>query len=140
MLVYRVGHRSKTLRVDGRDFPWGPYAYATAQDYTSDLLDMIFAHSGEGSHLHHPSPMYDPDLHGIRDWEVCGFDSMDALLNWFESWHRTLADNGFRIFVYEVPDHEVRVGAYGQCVFPPSAAEQVAVHDFDLESVQLSLF
>lgn len=141
MRVYRVGHEEKTRSIAGTRFPVGPYNGLDYEESTEDLDQMIWAHSGYGSDRHHPSPFADPALAGIRDVEVCGFGSLDALLDWFESWLSALEDNGFRVWVYDVPDASVRVGAaFGQVVF--TAADAVPVEDLPvpLGPLQIALF
>lgn len=137
MRVFRVGHATRTIRVDDVRIPVGPYSDLSASD---SLRDMVWSHSRPCAELHHPSPDFCPELRYIDLDEVCAFDSMPALLDWFESWHRTLAENGFRIWIYDVPDSAARVGTFGQVVFRPARARLVDVQDFELKDEQLTLF
>lgn len=72
----------------------------------------------------HPAPCDDPGLRHMAD-EVCagspwffGFESMAALLRWFDSEaHRVcMAELGGRVVVYEVPDEDTVTSDY-QTVF-----------------------
>ncbi|MGW3674660.1 hypothetical protein [Streptomyces sp. NPDC005166] len=86
----------------------------------------------------HPEPRRDPDLRGIDEHERCGFDSIDALDEWFDGWATALAGCGFVVTVYDVPDWAVRVGRHGQIVF--DAAEAVEVDRYPFKPVQAALF
>ncbi|QDH92130.1 unknown function [Streptomyces phage Dubu] len=141
MRVYRVGHAEKTRVIAGTRFPVGPYNGLDEWDMTDRPSVMIWAHSGLGSDSHHPSPFADPLLGQIAAAEVCGFTSLDALLDWFDTYLGVLDENDFRVWVYDVPDAWVRTGArFGQLVF--RAAEAAHVEDFEvpLDDVQLALF
>jgi hypothetical protein len=147
MRVYRVGHAEKVRRIAAPGhrglvlFPAGPYNGLSAVDGTADLDDMQYAHSCGGSAKHHPAPHEDPALVDIAPYEVCGFTSLDALLDWFDTWLRVLDEADFRVWVYDVPDASVRIGQrFGQLVF--IAADAVLVEDFQvpLEDAQLALF
>lgn len=140
MKVYRIGHASFTRVVDNTYIPSGPYNGVPWDELTEDWPEMIFSHSGIGSEDHHPAPHLDPSLAGINQREVCGFDSLAALLNWFSGWHWLLNLNDFRVWEYEVDDSAVRVGAFGQAVFFPSAARCLADYEVPEGDVQLSLF
>jgi|GEM_PF-3695731 len=57
----------------------------------------------------HPPPLTD----GIRDYSVshyCGFDSLDALLDWFEEWLEDLEECGYHVAIFEVEDSELLHG------------------------------
>ncbi|MCI3271039.1 hypothetical protein [Streptomyces cylindrosporus] len=139
MRVFRVGHREKTFTIADKPFPIGPY---NRDDYNADLnTDMIRAHGGWGSHKHHPTPAADPYLNGVYSWEVCGFSSLGALLDWFETFLQTLDRNGYALWVYDVPDEDVRVGMRcGQLVFEPESAVKVSMSRLPLDPEQLALF
>lgn len=147
MRVYRVAHAEKVRIIHGADgavlMPAGPYNGLSSVDGTEGLDDMYFAHSFGGSAKHHPAPHEDPALAlvDMAEEEVCGFTSLDALLDWFDTWLQVLDEADFRVWVYDVPDASVRVGQrFGQLVF--IAADAVLVEDFQvpLEDAQLALF
>lgn len=135
MKVYRVAHH--TAKFDG--FPSGPYAYGDSlpDDDVARIDNMRWDHSDAD----HPSPTRDEQLdYFIADHERCGFDSLDALYTWFHNWTRALHESGFRLWVYEVPDYAVRVGAHGQALFDKYEAEMLSMHKLDLAPTQLALF
>ncbi|WP_432118497.1 hypothetical protein [Streptomyces sp. bgisy032] len=109
-----------------------------AREVPDGLLDMWSAHNG-GSH---PSPKSDRalDFRITSDVEVCGFSSLDALLEWFRTWLDVLDEAGFRLWVYEVPDEDARVGGLGQTCFRADSAEVVSVDRLPLKPEQLALF
>jgi hypothetical protein len=111
MKVFRVAH--KEAMFDG--FPAGPYACNSELPTSSvdALRDMRWDHCDDA----HPSPLLDSTLGGIADWERCGFDSLEALYEWFDGWVERLIAAGFVMWVYEVPPDAVRVGKRGQAVF-----------------------
>jgi hypothetical protein len=114
MRVWRVAHT--TSRNELLDFPAGPYVDryllpAAAQIVSDELLS---AHENS----RHPGPYQDPALGNPATWEVCGFDSAAALRAWFEpEWCDRLADAGFQIWVYDVPESRARTGKFGQTLF-----------------------
>ncbi|ADE43472.1 hypothetical protein phiSA1p28 [Streptomyces phage phiSASD1] len=139
MRVYRVAHTSRTSEFSGTAFPVGPY---NSEDYQAGTTKrMVIAHGGAEQRYQHPTPTADPYLNGLSSWEVCGLSSMDALLDWFAQWLRTLDDAGFVIWTYDVPDADVRVGRTGgQVVFTASEAVLISKERIPLEDQQLALF
>ncbi|MBB4702920.1 hypothetical protein [Sphaerisporangium siamense] len=85
---------------------------------------MTVAHSWVDSH---PTPSLDPLLNGVDHAERCGFGSREALYQWFDGYTSLLHECGFREYVYEVPDADVRVGQVGQAVFSSLSASEVSV-------------
>ncbi|WP_330478665.1 hypothetical protein OG301_26670 [Streptomyces platensis] len=140
MRVYRVGHATKTRNIAGAAFPVGPYNGLSFDQITEELERMIWAHSGPGSENHHPAPHRCPVLRSIASAEVCGFESLEALLDWFQRYIRALDDNQFRIWVYDVPDDLVRVGTFGQAVFVAAEATLLETSSVPLADQQLALF
>lgn len=112
MRVWRVAHETAT---DRNGFPSGPYASGGLPHDVAQALDgMRWDHCDAA----HPSPRGDVSLYDIREEEHCGFDSLAALYEWFEErWRVTLFANGFRVFVYDVPNEYARVGRHGQTLF-----------------------
>lgn len=140
MKVYRIGHADFRRVVDGLSIPSGPYNGVPWDELTDSWVEMVFSHSGSGSEDHHPAPHLDPSLSYIADREVCGFDSLGALLEWFKGWHWLLNLNNFRVWEYEVDDSAVRCGRLGQVVFFPSAAHCLTDYAVPEGDVQLPLF
>lgn len=139
MIVYRVAHATRTAFVPGPgDFPAGPYNGLSYRDKTPTLRRMISAHSGNATH--HLGPCWDRFLNGISPNEVCGFDALDSLLDWFERWFLVLNEAGFVVWVYDVPDADVRVGQGGQAVFRADAARLVRTEPLPLTDQQLAFF
>lgn len=136
MRVFRVAHSSLTSQVGTQDVPAGPYATREVRDRCRALAGMHWAH-GDGSH---PSPVWCHILNGIDPSEVCAFDSMESLLNWFADWHRALVTDGFEVFVYDVPDDKVRVGTFGQALFVYSSAVLADRFPIPVENTQLTLW
>jgi hypothetical protein len=98
---------------------------------------MFSAHSD----AYHPSPSWDRELGYIFDHEHCGFNSREALYEWFADYTRVLSECGFRVFVYDVADEYVRVGSLGgQAIFDRCAAIEKSREDLDLAPAQLELF
>ncbi|MFE9381760.1 hypothetical protein ACFYMO_00765 [Streptomyces sp. NPDC007025] len=141
MKVFRVGHATKTRDDVGREsFPVGPYNGVDWDEMSEGHEAMVWAHSGWGSESHHPAPFHDAALCSIQPWEVCGFVSLEALLDWFESYLKVLDESQFRVWVYELPDDVVRVGRFGQAVFPTAGAVGVESFRLPLADQQLALF
>lgn len=117
-------------------FPSGPYqGRMKLSDRDSDRLWRMSISHADLSHL---PPDADPKLVHISRYERCGFDSRDALSAWFDGWTNTLAECGFIVWEYDVPDWAARVGARGQVVF--AAAEAVEVAQYEFQPEQLGLF
>lgn len=133
MKVWRVAHRTETFV----NFPVGPYfvdkkALPDGPDLT--LYDMYMKHCD----AEHPSPGWDYDLKYIRSDERCGFDSREALDEWFKGYHGVLDTCGFTVWVYE--SDEYRVGSRGQVLFSALWARSLRNEDLDTVPVQLDLF
>lgn len=98
MKVYRVRH--KRLRRDGKLA--GPYRG------NSPLHDeLVSAHDGCDDH---PFPSYD-GISMSSEW-YCAFESIEQLLTWFKGWVEKLAECGFEVAEYDVPEHCVQKGEY----------------------------
>lgn len=134
MRVWRVAHES-TLQ---RGFPAGPYnGGVELKDATRDVLsDMYGAHCDDD----HPSPYWDLSLNGIGPSERCGFNSPDALYDWFAGWTAALDECGFRVWTYDVPEWACTVGTRGQVVFTADEAVEVSSEPLNIEPEQLTLF
>lgn len=124
MRVWRVAHESARVM----SFPAGPYAYGTSlgEDTNERIDPMRWEHTDE----RHPCPSFDKTLRTIRPEERCGFDSREALDDWFDGWTTTLAECGFRVYTYDIPDWAVRVGALGQALFLADEAVEVGTEPF----------
>lgn len=119
MYIWRVAHPEHTYQ----GFPSGPYVSAgLTPEIVMNMRPMGDAHSWEPSH---PSPISDPELCWIKDDERCGFISLDALFDWFEGFINLLRENGFIMYVYEVPECHVRIGAFGQVIFHCEYADEI---------------
>jgi hypothetical protein len=108
---YRVSHL--TRRSYGGDYFVGPYSgHHTWEDGDDQCAvdDMGYRHSGSDEH---PSPFRDAfDRDDWRNWDnwVCGFDSVDALNNWFAGWFPGLRKCGFIVREYRVDASDIVVG------------------------------
>lgn len=131
MIVWRVGHKSAL----DSGFPSGPY---TCTGLNDEDTSRVWGMASEHSNATHPSPYADPALYGIASFERCGFDSREALNEWFDGWTDALEASGFVVWKYEVPDWAARVGRMGQVVF--DAHEAVEVGSFPWAPEQLTLF
>ncbi|MBJ6623613.1 hypothetical protein H4N49_36775 [Streptomyces sp. DHE17-7] len=129
--MWRVGHGTAL----DQGFPTGPY---TCRGLTAEQAAHVWHMSTKHSYGTHPSPYADPALKMIANWERCGFDSADALEEWFSGWFDTLHEAGFRVWVYEVPEWAVRVGRRGQAVF--DSGEAVEIESYEFRPTQLELF
>lgn len=132
MIVYRLAHREVVDRRTG--LPCGPYATLEYCDAWADRQDKVrrfFAAQEKLCRLTnnygHPTPWADPRLNGINPSEVCGFDSLTALMKWFHGCLVDLEEIGFEVQRFNVPGKYVRVGEVGQVVFQVEKAERVAV-------------
>lgn len=130
MKVYRVGHKSAL----DFGFPSGPY---TCEGVPSADVGRMWGMAPAHASGTHPTPRADPLLNGIDSHERCGFDSLEALNRWFEGWGEALAESGFQVWMYEVPDWAVRVGKFGQAVFDGREAVERDRHDFKPEQTAL---
>lgn len=112
MIVYRIE------KEDGV----GPYFSRNYKDLVDENgMTMLEYHGGD--YINHPCPPED----GIRDIEpeeFCGFESMDALNDWFEDWIPILIEAGYKIVTYDVSTSFVRFGKK-QLVFNKDFAERV---------------
>lgn len=134
MRVWRVAHES--ARYEG--FPAGPYACSdTLPNEVNLTLSRMFE---EHCNVEHPSPYADADLRGISAHERCGFDSREALDEWFSGFARVLSECGFRVYTYDVPDFVSRVGRAGQTVFDQYEAIELDVEPLSLKPQQTALF
>ncbi|MFE2245229.1 hypothetical protein [Streptomyces lavendulae] len=137
MLVWRIAHES----AEHANFPAGPYACSDslppAVNQNERLNEMFESHCDR----EHPSP-YNPasTLGGIARHERCGFDSRESLYQWFANYTEALDDAGFCVFVYDLPDHAVRIGTFGQVVFDKYEAIERKREPLDLSPAQLPLF
>ncbi|MER5894745.1 hypothetical protein [Streptomyces sp. NPDC001876] len=118
-------------------FPAGPYCHGSEldSDTAERINDMRYAHCDD----RHPSPHWDRTLNLIRDEERCGFNSREALDGWFEGFTKLLAECGFRVYVYDVPDWACRVGEHGQTLFVADEAVEMRTEPFAWTAEQLKL-
>lgn len=111
-------------QIDGREA-------VEAVEHAFDVLnDVTYGYDTHSSRL---IPACDPSLRGIRRTEACGFDTMEALHNWFRWALEPLKGVGYGIREYEVPDDRCRVGRDGQTLFDYRYA--VRVHESEESSV-----
>lgn len=84
---------------------YGPYV-------SSSSVDLMFALAPHYSSALHPSPQQDGiDISKIPwDWR-CGFLYMADLQRWFDGIHDKLADDGFTIKTYMVPEDDIWLGS-----------------------------
>lgn len=119
MYIWRVAHPEHTYQ----GFPSGPYVSAgLTPEIVMNMRPMGDAHNWEPRH---PSPKEDPKLGWVRGDERCGFTTLDDLFGWFEGFTDLLRENGFIVYMYDVPDEYVRVGGFGQALFHWTAADEI---------------
>lgn len=123
MRVWRIAH-SVAINPESKTFA-GPYQCSPLRDSGKEVLEVANKLCSAHANEQHPSPQWDMSLGFIRDEEVCGFDSVEAMESWFEGFLGDLADAGFMIFEYEV--RECRVGKHGQTLFEVAEAELISV-------------
>lgn len=135
MRVWRVAHESAQFE----GVPAGPYACgAELPEGVAAKLHRMFE---EHCDHEHPSPFHpDSGLRGINPNERCGFDSREALSDWFEGFLPLLAECGFRVYTYDAPDFACRVGFAGQTVFDKYEATELTAEPFALKPQQIALF
>lgn len=128
MLIWRVAHKEHTYL----GFPSGPYFSAGLPlEIVVNTSGMGDAHSWEPKH---PSPSEDPELGWVKADERCGFNSLNALFDWFDGFINLLRENGFVMYMYEVPEKYVRVGKFGQALFNWTAADEICNVELGEES------
>lgn len=111
MLVYRVEH--ETLRC-------GPYNFVPLENKVGwgDPRVQAMSTSVFADVTTHGHPTPDRDGIQIDQENVCGFESIEQLYDWFsdESIH-AMRDAGYVLHVYSVPRRSVRRGGH-QVMFP----------------------
>lgn len=73
------------------------------------LSDMKWAHNQDRTD---PGVRDDPGGFFISSHHICGFESLDKLANWFDSWGQALAKCGFVVREYRIPQELVHHGMY----------------------------
>lgn len=120
MNVYRVQHRVTMM---------GPYTYPNEEWTSEEWRDwedvrwgMMEHHDDPGTH---PCPITSMG-HTVHTHERCGFDSLDALLEWFEGALEALEYLGYEVVELVVPDVDV-IGPdeHGQVVYNVNSAVRV---------------
>jgi len=99
LTVYRVEHYDRRH---------GPYLASFEKMNKRCLALANKLHQGF-THEQHPPPGTDGILNYSPDY-YCGFDSIDALFDWFEQWMEELQEHDYYIAVFEVEDSDVRHG------------------------------
>ncbi|QBZ73411.1 hypothetical protein SEA_HEATHER_41 [Streptomyces phage Heather] len=131
MKVWRVAHGTVTWC----GFPTGPYSCGgLTEEAVKPLLGMGLDHTPAKQ----PSPYEDRSIRGIDSTERCGFNSREALDEWFDGWTNELSACGFEVWEYDVPDSAARAGRRGQVVFV--ASEAVEIRHSPFKPVQLTLW
>lgn len=135
MKVFRLEHGSVTDSRTG--LGCGPYAGSwELRDSVEDdderrealneamevLHQVTYSEDGASGRL---NPICDPILLRIFPWEICGFNNLGDLYNWFGRALEALERNGFEVRQYEVPDCFARVGHDGQTLFEFAHARRV---------------
>lgn len=127
MRVWRIAH-SVAINPESRTFA-GPYQWSPLRDAGKEVLEVASKLCTAHADDRHPSPYWDMSLGFIRNKEVCGFDSVEAMESWFEGFLDDLANAGFMIFEYEV--RECRIGEYGQALFEVAEAELISTTEIN---------
>lgn len=92
--------------------------------YTTNDFSLRFKLCDAHTDLRHPGPGADDELRRIEYDEYCGFNSVEALMEWFSpKWRKALEEEGFIVKVYEYAD--ARVGSFGQTLFVKHDAVRV---------------
>ncbi len=116
MLVYRVEHE---------EYGIGPYQIRHSGNVQKFLNRMGADHSAYGyKGDQHPMPAFDGIEDFDTDYDYCGFESMEALVKWFDGYLLGLARYGFVVRIYDVPDDEVQLGVK-QLAFNKGYAEHI---------------
>lgn len=123
MLIYRVEHEH-----NGHGpyiIPDDPYEWEIENDddYFWDMKDFADRLAWEHGNEQHPCPRSIPRSH------VCGFDSVGALIDWFDGFEDELEHFGFVIRVFEGVAHEDSQG-YGQVTFVKESANHLTTERF----------
>jgi hypothetical protein len=69
----------------------------------ADKLDLEFKHDQQ------PPPTSDGIMNYSAD-HYCGFDSLEALFDWFEQWLEELQEHNYHIAVFKVKDKDTLHG------------------------------
>jgi hypothetical protein len=81
----------------------GPYR---GYDGTETKLEEMLCDHGLDYRCNHPTPWEEPQIGSRMDDADyrCGFHSMEQMMEWFDGWGDALAEYGFRVHVYDIPE------------------------------------
>lgn len=99
----------KTIyRVEHYDRRHGPYqaSWEKMNNRCRELADKL---DREFKHDQHPPPSSDGIFNFSKD-HYCGFDSLQALFDWFERYLEELQDHDYHVAVFEVEDDDIKHG------------------------------
>jgi hypothetical protein len=119
MIVLRIAHPAGHNPSTG--LPVGPYNGLREATWTEGERAAVPLLRGPGDQ---PTPCCADEPGDILYQEVCGFATAAQLLSWFSYSLDQLAEHGWHVFAYEVPDDHVRQGRC-QVVFAAHAAAEV---------------
>jgi hypothetical protein len=108
MIVYRIEHETRDHGPYIIPFVDGDYDNEYDNEY-DDLTGLAYLLVSAHQDEEHPPP------NTIHSNEICGFDSMDALLAWFDGFLADLAEYGYVIRSFQ--GENVRHDSYGQVTF-----------------------
>lgn len=120
----------KVYRVEHPNTGWGPYCCPFDMDDDTDYHAFWNVRWGAMAHhdnsCTHPSP-YESMQYVMKEYDRCGFHSLDALLSWFDGAMEELENLGFQVLEYHVPDSVIAgPDDFGQVVFPVHHGEVVS--------------
>ncbi len=99
----------KTIyRVEHYDRRHGPYP-VSRDKMNKCCRELANKLHGEFDSYQHPPPDYDGIINYGDDY-YCGFDSVEALFDWFEQWLEELQEHNYHIAVFEVEDNDTLHG------------------------------
>jgi hypothetical protein len=99
----------KTIyRVEHYDRRHGPYP-ASHEKMNGQCQELAEKLHKSWTPDQHPPPCFDGILDYSDDY-YCGFDSLDALFDWFEQWLEELQAHNYHIAVFEVEENDTLRG------------------------------
>lgn len=100
MIVYRMAREQA-----GAKYPIGPYQWKDSEGNRIPIMvHMSDVHSDD--YIDHPLPQASSIY--MMPEEVCGFNSLEQLTNWFGDWFDELSECGFLLHTYDVLEEYVQ--------------------------------
>jgi len=119
-------------RVEHIEYRHGPYVSYGMTKRSKELAEKM---RSEVCKLRQPL-IHDDGIEYRNDDQYCGFDSLDALFNWFEHWLDELEKHDYHIAVFDVEDSDIVEGVK-QVLFRRKKYRRIAV--MRMEEIQCEM-